>query len=518
MRPVGRILLWVILGGSVIFRLLHLTGPLDEPMWRQADTAYMAVRMMDESPPDLLNPKAPYRGTNDVKAAEFPIYPATVSLVYKVIGQESLPAARMVTLLFFAGAVWLLFLSVRILAGARIAAWTSVFYSIAPLGIVYSRMVHPDAAILFFSHLFLYGLLRFVASGKVWWWIAASIGGTAAFLMKAPYAFFLGLLPGWWWLVQRDKRTPGRLIGLVTVLILPLVAAVWFNHHRIAQEAPFEESLVYPMKWTAESSTGRFFGSVEQRFNPDSWKLIVKRMIYMVMTPLGILLALAGLWPWKTEEVFHAPGGGWGHWVWLFGAGMYVLLVFPMVAGGHEYYTLPLVAPAALLMARGCAGIQQMVQERGFRYPWAVPVTIVIMMLAGTREGLSRGPYLDPAGPSFTVDWQRVHAGEAIRMHTMDKDLVLSITHGRSTGWSDPRILYHADRMGWSIEARTLNDSNLADFVEAGATVAAVLVTPEAEPREEELGPLVGWPYERYDMLHDGKAVGSVRFYRLGAH
>ncbi|HMP74747.1 MAG TPA: glycosyltransferase family 39 protein [Kiritimatiellia bacterium] len=516
MKITEQVVLWLAIATCLALRLSHLGGPLDEPMWRQTDTAYMAVRMMNESPPDLLRPKAPYRGTNDVKAAEFPIYPALASLAYKLAGRECLPAARLITLLFFAGSAWLLFLSVRIMAGARVAAWSTVLYTAAPLGIAYSRMVHPDFAIIFFSHLFLFGLLRFVQSGGVGWWSVGVIGGVAAFLMKAPYCFYLGLLPGWWWLVDREKRTFGRFIGLATVLILPLLSALWFNQHRIALEAPFEESLVYPMKWTAESSAGYFFGQLADRLNPAGWRLIAKRVFWLILTPAGLALALVGLVPWHKRNA-DFPGSGYAMmWVWGGGVLMYVLVIFPMVTGGHEYYSIPLIAPASVVAALGVVRVLEWCERRWPRASVCAVAVLLILLAAGAREGLARGPYLTK-GPYFTVDWQRLAAGHGIREHTPSEALVLSVTHGRGTGWSDPRILYTADRRGWAIEARQLTELNLAQFINAGASIAAVLVTPEAEGREDELGPLAGKAHDVVPLQRNGAGLGSLRLYSLMA-
>lgn len=504
-----RFILAAFVSATLAYRLTLLTGPLDEPMWRQADTAYMAVRMMHESPPDLLNPKAPYRGTNDVKAAEFPLYPAAAALVYKAMGRESLPAARVVTLVFFAAGAWLLFLSVRLMLGARVAWWTTTLYTLAPLGIAYSRMVHPDFTIIFFSHVFLYALLRFVASGGWGWWGVAVVGGIGAFLMKAPYGFFLGLLPGWWWLTDKDRRTLGRFVGMATVLVLPLAAAIWFNHHRIAQEAPFAESLVYPMKWTSESSAGRFFGTLADRLAIDGWKTIAKRMVWLVLTPFGVVLAVAGLVRSRAAAPLRSAP-----WVWLTGAVIYGLVVFPMVAGGHEYYTIPLMAPAALLAALGAVRLVDVLQDRLAWRPVVATLMVLALTAAGVRAGLQRGPYLEGL-PYFSVDWQRVKAGEAIREHTAPGELVLAATHGRSTGWSDPRILYHAQRRGWAMELRYLDDARLSVYREAGARWLAVLVTPEAETQEHDLGPLAGRPHASVPITRNGQTIGSVRFYRL---
>ncbi|MBW7909054.1 MAG: glycosyltransferase family 39 protein [Kiritimatiellae bacterium] len=503
-----RIAIGCLLAASFVFGAFHLSGPLDEPMWRQTDTAYMAVRMMDESPPDILRPKAPYRGTNDVKAAEFPIYPALVSLGYKAVGHESLPVARAISLTIFWLGLFLLWESIKILSGARIASWSVVVYAWAPLSLGYARMVHPDFTIVLFSHLFLFALLRFVVSGRVGWWLLACLGATGAFLMKAPYCFYLGLLPGWWWLVDREKRTWGRFAGLATVFIIPLIAGLWFNSYRIAQEAPFVESLIYPMKWTAASTSGRFFGHLAQRFDPMAWKLIAQRLWFLVLTPIGVILALAGLWRLPAEP------RSWVVWIWGIGVGLYTLLVFPMVTSGHEYYSIPFLAYAGFLAARGGIRIVGWAQSRLAWRPAVAGALILLLWGIGVQRGLARGPYLS-GDPWFSVDWQRVLTGRAIAEHTAKTDLVLSVTHGRSTGWSDPRILYNADRLGWAIEARSLTASNLESFAEAGASIAAVLVTPEAESREDELGPLAHREHETVKLERDGMAIGSVRFYRL---
>lgn len=517
MSRAEQVVVWLAIGFVFAIRFMHVTGPLDEPMWRQADTAYMALRMMHESPPDMMNPKAPYRGHEDVKAAEFPIYPLIAAIVYKVLDRESLPSARIVTLAFFAASAWLLFLSVMIIAPYRIAAWTLLLYCIAPLGIAYSRMVHPDFSILFFSHLFLYALLRFIRDGFTRWWLIAVAGGVGAFLMKAPYCFFLGLIPGFWWLIDPSRRTLPRFTGLATVLILPLVFAIWFNQHRINQEAPHEESLVYPMKWTAESSAGRFFGTIGDRADIEGWKLITKRMIWLVLTPLGALAAVIGFLaailkkkPKESPAILH-----WIPHVWLAGGLVYILVVFPMVAGSHEYYTIPLIAPAALLSA---LGIVFLLDAVSFKLPKLMIPTLVALaigLLYGAGAGLARGPYL--AGvPYFSVDWQRVVAGETIKLNTTEEDLVLSVTHGRSTGWSDPRILYYADRRGWAIQLQNINETNLQAFVHAGATVAAMLETPDiiADVAVKQL--FGETPRFSQNLLHpDGHIIGQLLLFDL---
>lgn len=502
-----RWLVWGCLLAALLFRLGHLTGPLDEPLWRQTDTAYMALRMMDEMPPDVLRPKAPYRGTNDVKAAEFPVYPALAGLAYRAAGAERLELARLITLLFFLGAVWFLGLAVAEMAGARAGWWTAVFYALMPLGIGFSRMVHPDFSIIFGAHLFFYGLLRFLNRGGWGWYVASIAGATLAFLMKAPYAFYFGLPVAAWVLARREGWTVRNFAALGFVLVIPLTAALWFNAHRIALEAPFEDSLLYPMKWTAESSANRFFGSLAQRLDGESWMLIARRLVYLIGTPAGLLLAAAGLlWPTRADGRAR-----WALAALAAGTALYTLLVFPMVAGGHEYYSLPFMAPVAALGGWTLARLAA-------RPRWGLALTgAALALLAwGAAVGLQRGPYLSGDG-FFSVDWQRIRAGEMIREVTAPDDLVVSATLGRTTGWSDPRILYHARRRGWGIELPDLTAEALAGYRDAGARWVALLMTPAYPPSVENYGTLGALPATVFPLQHAGSNIAHLVLFNLAA-
>lgn len=487
-------------------RLASLSGPLDEPMWRQADTSYMALRMMDEFPPDFLHPKAPYRGTNDVKAAEFPIYPALVAMTYKAVGHESLPLARLVTLLLFAGALWFFWATIKLICGARVAVYAALCYSLIPLGIFYSRAINPDYLIICASHALWYAALRFFENRKFRWFLVATVGATLAFLMKAPYAFYFALPVAVWVLWERNAWRPSTFLWMVALSILPILGALWFNHQRIAMESGFTESLIYPMKWTSESLNARFFGTLQQRLNPLYLKHAAKRIFWISATPVGLLLSAFAPFVARSILTYRAK---WTVFALCIGVLLYIETVFPMFARAHDYYQLPVLAPVAVLSGVTLSWI------RGLRFGRTLVVVALLCLIAVSAWGYFRiGPYV-AGGRYGAIDWQRVKAGEAIRSFTSTNDIVLSVTYGRSTGWSDPRILTVANRVGWAIQARDLDDKNLAMFIKEGATVAAVLVTPEEESREEELAPFAAYPRQRIPLDHETEEIGSVRFYRL---
>ncbi|HMP90923.1 MAG TPA: glycosyltransferase family 39 protein [Kiritimatiellia bacterium] len=462
---------------ALLARLFLLGGEPDIPDWRQADTGYMALRMMDEWPPEMLHPKAPYRGAVDVKAAEYPIYPLIVSLGYKIVGQEYLPWARVVTLLFFAGSMVFLALAVGRLWGEPVGWLTAAVYAILPLGIPYSRMIHPDFCVMFFANGFFYFAVLFMERRKVRDAVVAVIFCSGLFLMKAPYGFYFGFPLGLLALHADVKKSLRDLVLLASLFVIPLGLGLWFNDYRIQQEAPFEESLTYPMKWTKESLNARFFGTIQQRFDGEAWNWTIKRAVILVSTAPGALLALAGLF---------LAGRGWRdqrRWlVWFLALGMlaYVLLVFPMVASDHDYYSIPLMVLVSVLVAISL--------ERISRWKWGAGLVAVsmVLILAGSVYGLQRGPFLY-SSPYFTRDWQRLETSRVIRETTDPDDLVVSVTVGRSTGWSDPRILWRADRRGWAIEGERLSEDHLNMYRKAGAHVAAIFIAPGRGELEEEI-------------------------------
>ena len=330
---------------SWLSRGYHLAGEIGNPSWRQAETAYMALRMYEESPPQIMHAKVPYRGLKDVHVAEFPFQPFVTSLAYKLIGGENLVVARLVTFLFFLGSAWFLFLIVRRLFGCRAAWYTCVAYGLLPLSVFYSRAVHVDFCVIFWSHTFLYFGMVFYERGAWRWYAVAVLSASMAFIMKAPYCFYLGLpLAAYALLRPGGGWTFKNLATLAGVFVLPLALAWWFNDYRVVSEAHEVESVAYPHKWSHERLSAHFFGTLEHRLDPGNWKHLFKRVLFYGVTPVGGFLALMGCFvPFRKERQL-----GWICLLsWLAGTVLYVLVVFVIISSEHDYYTLPLLAPAS---------------------------------------------------------------------------------------------------------------------------------------------------------------------------
>ncbi|MBN2564028.1 MAG: glycosyltransferase family 39 protein [Phycisphaerae bacterium] len=500
-RTCEQCVLAVFILGSLAFRLTKLTGPLDSPEWRQATTAYMAYRMAAESPPELFHPKVVYRGPQDVRISEFPIYSFLVALAYKAMGvEESLPAARTVSLLFYLGAAWYLFRIVERVLDRRTALLTTAVYFLLPLGIVYSRAVHYDICLVFFSHAFCWYAMRFFDTRRAVFFIVSTLMGTMAFLMKAPYAFYFGLPLAVFALYPRENRTLRTLLLLGGLFVLPLASAWGFNEYRIAVERSGQQGILQPQTWTHTSSISWFFGDLAMRLRTNLWKGIILRALYLVLTPFGLFAAaLAPFRPWPAEKRFGA-----GFVLALTaGVGCYVLLVFYMVAT-HSYYSLPLLVPAAILIGISLESLATSFGKAEYSGAGVARLAVTLILLTlGVAQGLRRGSHIYGV-PFFHVDWQRIRAGEVIAAHTEKDDVVFVTSKHRSMGETDPEVLYHAKRRGWGRNLDDMNAERLAAFIQGGASHAALLLSREVPADSEQYALFKTYP--RRDFALEGRA------------
>jgi len=333
-------------------------------------------------------------------------------------------------------------------------------------------MIHPDFCVLFFANGFFFHAVAFFQSRRVRDYALAVLLCSGLFLMKAPYGFFYGFPLGLLVLEWNLSKSLRDLLLLGLMFVIPLALGLWFNDYRIQQEAPHEESLVYPMKWTKESLNERFFGTISQRFDGQRWMWLLRRGVILVTTPVGAVLAAMGLFcagtGWRDKR-------RWLLWFLAFGMLAYTLLVFPIVTSDHDYYSIPYMVFVSIAAASTLVWL-----VRGRRSIWVYPV-LLLAIAVGSAYGIQRGPFLYSI-PYFSRDWQRIEAGHGIRAFTEADDVVLSVTLGRSTGWSDPRILWLADRIGWSIQFDQLTPEIVRQYQDAGATVAAILVAPGYDP------------------------------------
>ncbi|MBN1867154.1 glycosyltransferase family 39 protein [Candidatus Sumerlaeota bacterium] len=221
------LVLSLLIVGMVLVRLPHMRGPIDDPhSVRQGVVAYGA-RVFYEEGFDLLHPRVCWMGDYRITASQFPLVEATIALGYRVFGERT-GVARMVALLSFLGSAAYLFAILQYVYGMRLAAVATAVYGLLPIGLFYSRAVHPDPPVILAAHGMVYHFLRGYDEKKRFHIAVGGVWALFGFLVKASHVFYFAL-PLMLWIVTRFDR---RSFLLLVLASCPGVAAffLWRWH------------------------------------------------------------------------------------------------------------------------------------------------------------------------------------------------------------------------------------------------------------------------------------------------
>ncbi len=404
-------------------RLLHFGAVIDLPHdWRQSDTAYY-IQDFYENGIQLLSPAVCWMGNYEHLALEFPLPEAIVVLGQYVLG-DSMMVGRAIFLLFFLVGVYFFYKIVDILFDESLAQWASLIYLLLPLSLFYSRAIHIDSPALAAAYGMLYYCLLAMERQSLRLLAWSSAWAVLAFLVKIPYAFYLALpilIYAW-----REQRL-GWLLSRAWVFIVPLFAFWWWQKHAYAinHAAPDWEYILSYRKF--DNNSHWYFGSIQQRLSLYNWKVISVRMLFEVGGGLGVLLAIWGFARKKVHPKAYFV------WWWIIGLGIYLLLFFNLNLF-HNYYQLPFLAVMAIATGFGIIRLAQYGQK------W--------MYIAFGLLAVSSIAYAEYA--FYEQPLELMSMGKAIQENTPD-DALLIVTY-KNFDCRNPRILYRANRKGWSVE------------------------------------------------------------------
>jgi 4-amino-4-deoxy-L-arabinose transferase-like glycosyltransferase len=473
--PSSRLLLAAILLAAVALRLPHLAGPIDEPhAWRQAETAQYA-RSFHENGIDLLHPSVCWLGAHRTLIEEFPLPEAVMALGYGLTGGENLPLARLVTLAFFLGAAFYLFLLARLLFDPAVAALALAIFSILPLGLYYSRGIHVDPAALFFVHAAVFHAVRGYEQGRGRDFVAAALWALPAGLIKAPYALPFVIPMGGLVLARFAPRRAVALVLAAAPAVLGFVA--WRHHSAIVNGSVPAWSFIPGFQIdVAKHTRGAaewYFGPQGMRGDPAIWMTLLHRLYAAVGGSVGTALIALGLavTPWSMRR--HGSRGQIFLWGWLAGALLYVV-VFLNLNVIHNYYQLPLLAPAAATVALGLAFCRREWARLVPRVGWIGTVAVVAVLGLITVRAVGAG-----ARYFYHLDLTRIEGGAVARAGTPRGALLIAST-AKTTATDDPRLLYCAARYGWSVPLADLSLGLVERLKPYGAT--HLLVVLDREP------------------------------------
>ncbi len=496
--------LWLLGAGLLAVRFLHLTGPLDDPhSWRQCDTVGYSLDFYRRGV-DLLHPAVCWLGAHRTLIFELALPEAISAMLYRVFGPSAV-WDRVVALGFFVIASLYFHALVRRVAGRRSAALATVAWLALPLGQFFSRAAHVDFAATAFAHALLYHAWVALERRSPAHAALAGAAGALAAMIKAPY--LLPILPP---LALVALAAPlAAMVWMGAPLALSAVAfAIWRRHvDAVNAAAPDWDFLpgyykeVNPLWW--------YFGGASERFDTASWIKLARRLLFEVATPLGALLAIAGLAPRATRS--HAGGGRVGAeagpgarafaLAWSLGVLGYLLVFFPLNVI-HDYYQIPFLAPAALWIGLGMDALWE-------RAPQVGPVRAAALALAAFALLAVWAPR---RLGYYRVDWLRVEAGRMIDARLPRGELLIVADH--NSGYSDPRLLRRADREGWALAIADLTPDRLRTLAGLGARWAAVVTSPEhpglAPP------PSLAWArIAELPIVHAGHPIGTLGLYDL---
>ncbi len=408
-------------------RLFHLGSDIDLPHdWRQCDTAFYIWDFFKNGI-DLFHPAVCWMGGHGTLILEFPLPEAVVAMAYQWFG-ESLVLARLIFLAFFCGAVYFFYRCIALLFDQQLAQLSTLAYLCLPLGLFYSRAIHIDFSALLFAHAMFYYYLKGIKASNYYYLLFSSLVAIPAFLIKAPYVFYLAL-PMLGFAIS-EKRFLWVLKGAVC-FALPIIAFISWQQHATALNAaaPDWNYILHYRKFDNNSSW--YFGNLSMRFSLYRWWILFQRGLFEVVGLGGALFFLWGLWVIRKLQVSSVVIG------WLAGLIIYLLIFFNLNFI-HNYYQLPLLTPAALLIAHGLR------QLYNWKATWLLPALIFLFLLN----------IVDSESRYYTLAEDEIEIGQQIRAHTPEEALVI-VTY-KKMDCRNPKILYRARRRGWSIEELAL--------------------------------------------------------------
>lgn len=495
---------WLVVAVLLIaIRGLHLGGPIDDPhSWRQCDTAHISLDFARRGI-DLLHPAVGWLGHHRTLIFEFPLAEAMSAVLDRAFGATPM-WDRVVSLTFFIVSAAYLRGFVGRIASARAARLATLAYLALPLGQFYSRAAHVDFVAIAAAHGVLYHGARTLERPAWGQWTAAAAWGVVGALVKAPYLVPVAgvLLVAWSAVPSALGATLGGLAAAVT-----LASFIAWRHHTDAVNAALPDWSFLPGFYKESNALWWYVGSLSQRFSVPDWIRLARRLTFEVATPLGVVLGAWGMLgrtspPRVGAPVarLESPGPRTYAIVWALGAVAYLLVFFPLNVI-HNYYQMPFLAPAALLIGLGADAVWS-----------ALPGILGLpagVLVFGLFVALALGAVV-PLG-YFRVDWLRVEAGHAIAARVPAQDLVVVADH--NSGWSDPRLLFRADREGWPLAPSDLTPGRLDTLATLGARWVAVVTDPE-DPSVTAPAFLAPARVADVPLAHGGRTLGRVELFR----
>ncbi|MFL5675763.1 MAG: ArnT family glycosyltransferase, partial [Chloroflexota bacterium] len=405
------------IGGSIavllsfLLRVLTLAQPLVEAhSFRQTQTAYTAV-IYHRDGIDLLQTPLPILGPPWVVPIEFPLFQAIAALVMNT-GAPTEIALRGTSLAFFVVSVVLVWQIVRLEMGPRPAAVAVFVYSLAPLGLLWSRTSMVETMAVATSLAAVLEGVRWDRGGSRRHLFAAVALGSLAALLKITTAAI--------WLAPAVLLLRRSKLGAVAVAAVPAFAGIAWTSYTDA----IKSHSAATMFLTSGRLTEWNFGTIAQRADPQTWLTwlgFVAGLGLLVLAAPIVVRTVRILW-WSLLTLILGP------------------LIFTNLYFVHDYYWMA-VGPAAAILSSAVA----------CRLVLSVPPTWRRTSVLGLIAVFAISFVLYPRWVvmfRMEPEGQVLMRAAQIQAATAPEDLVAI----DEDSWS-PAILFYADRRGYMEDA-----------------------------------------------------------------
>ena len=471
----------VLLGAAL--RLLYFTAPIaDAHRWRQIDNLTIA-RYFAEGPFDIFHPQVNWGGPGDASVEmELPLLPTIIAVFYELSGENYL-FGRAVVIAFSLATVVALYLLGRRIFGEAAGRAAAFLFAISPTAVYFGRAVIVDTPTEFFSVVAILAFLLYTESDKPKF---AVLGGAClalawmvklpAFLTFGPVAFIGMRARGF--AILRDRWF------LAAVAFAFVTTAAWYWH---ANNLYLRTGLTvgiwrgagtYPGvlgELVGPTSTFTGWSTRELLTSSQWWRTLFTRFWIMHLTPAGFILTAIG-----CLLAVRVPRASVVY-VWLAATVAFVLAV-GTGNQGHEYYQLPVLAPAALFFGVAAAPVFDgtFLRQRVGPYigPVAAGVALVALALISFSESFVVRNFFRPE----LLDYRPIHAGAAIDAAIPKDALPIDVEFAASDNAANaPMLLYHSRRKGWSFDLRGLTPEAVQELRNRGAEYFATIVWSELQ-------------------------------------
>ena len=389
-----------------------------------------------------------FNATGTPTALEFPIWQAVVGLVFKIFGTNWYGWANLVSLTFFATALWPFFQLARQYVGERAAWWSLIFFIAEPLIVINAGEGATDGFSLVTIVWFLFFADKMIRSGKLAWWIPTALFAACGAVSKLPFFMSAGLCSIFLLLLNGIRTKKPWILLATSGLFAAIVFFAWTKYtSRLSAEAvfPFEELRL------DQSASMRFwyFGDLHFRLQPGPWIKGGWRFLHGTMGALPVV----ALFAWSLLQ----KGNRFAK-LWLVATFLTTLVITHLVLEHWHYYLM--CCPAVALLCG--ATLERWESRLSGEFAWPIlSIALAGFVLVGSAIDGVISMKLAIDFDSYTAEKSRI-----IHDHTSPEDKLIIYDAGFHPWGGEP--LFRSERNGLTVaflNTKT-DDPNVTGLVE----------------------------------------------------